>query len=156
MAATPAPVDYPARIAIDLSETSNRMTVLFRIFLVIPHLIVLYIYAIAAMVVMFVAWWAILFTGGMPRGMFDFLLGFHRYSLRVSGYWLLLTDEFPPFGGGAEPDYALRFEGDYPESLSRLLIFIKWLLIFPHLIILVIYNYAASLAVIEPTALFVK
>ena len=99
------------------------------------------------MVVMFVAWWAILFTGSMPRGMFDFLLGFHRYPLRVSGYWLLLTDEFPPFGGGAEPDYALRFEGDYPESLSRLLIFIKWLLIFPHIIILAIYNYAASLAV---------
>jgi hypothetical protein len=147
MAAAPAMVDYPARVGIDYSDTSDRMTVFFRGFLVIPHMIVLYIYAIAAMVVLFVAWWAILFTGRMPAGMFNFLLGFQRYALRVGGYWMLLTDEFPPWDDEDAPSYPLRLEADYPQSLSRLLIFVKWLLVIPHAIIVGVYGYAAFIAV---------
>jgi hypothetical protein len=66
--------------------------------LAIPHYIVLFFLDIAAVVVVIVAWFAILFTGRYPRGMFDFLVGMHRWHNRVVGYALILvTDEYPPF-----------------------------------------------------------
>jgi hypothetical protein len=66
--------------------------------LAIPHYIVRVFLDIAAVVVVIVAWFAILFTGRYPRGMFDFLVGVHRWHNRVVGYALILvTDEYPPF-----------------------------------------------------------
>lgn len=147
MATAPATTSYPARVEIDYSDTSDRLSVFFRYFFAIPIMIVLVLYMIAAMVVMWVAWFAILFTGAMPRGMFDFLASFQRLSLRANAYMLLMTDEYPAFNGDADANYPVRLEMDYPESLSRGLIFVKWLLVIPHMIIVGIYGYAASLAV---------
>jgi hypothetical protein len=66
--------------------------------LVIPHLIVLTFLLLAAYVVVFIAFFAILFTGRYPRGMFDFVTGVARWTLRVDAYaqWLM-TDRYPPF-----------------------------------------------------------
>jgi hypothetical protein len=75
----------------------NRLTVAFRIILVIPHAIVLAALAIAAFVVSVIAFFAVLFTGTWPEGMRDFVLNVARWYLRVEAYWLLLTDEYPPF-----------------------------------------------------------
>ena len=53
---------------------------------------------IAALVVVIVAWFAILFTGRYPRAMFDFVEGVIRWQNRVIAYaWVLVTDRYPPF-----------------------------------------------------------
>ena len=67
-------------------------------FLAIPHWVVLFFLGIATFVCLIVAWFAILFTGSYPRGLFDFIVGVMRWSLRVEAYaLLLLTDKYPPF-----------------------------------------------------------
>ena len=66
--------------------------------LAIPHYIVLFFLYIAVIVVWIIAWFAILFTGRYPKGMFDFTLGVSRWTLRVEAYaFLLITDTYPPF-----------------------------------------------------------
>jgi len=66
--------------------------------LAIPHYIVLIFLFIAAIVVIIIAWFAILFTGRYPRGLFDFVEGVGRWSNRVAAYaFLLVTDKYPPF-----------------------------------------------------------
>jgi hypothetical protein len=67
-------------------------------FLAIPHYIVLFFLWIAAVVVVIVAWFAIVFTGRYPRGMFDFVEGVIRWQNRVVAYaFVLVTDVYPPF-----------------------------------------------------------
>ena len=67
-------------------------------FLAIPHYVVLACLAIAAVVVTIIAWFAILFTGRYPQGLFSFVVGVMRWGLRVSAYaFLLVTDIYPPF-----------------------------------------------------------
>jgi hypothetical protein len=71
---------------------------LIKWFLVIPHCIVLFFLWIGAVVCIIIAWFAILFTGKYPRGLFDYVVGVQRWSLRVSAYAVLLvTDQYPPF-----------------------------------------------------------
>ena len=66
--------------------------------LAIPHFIVLCFLGIAAVVCIIIAWFAILFTGRYPAGLFNFVVGVYRWALRVEAYALLLTtDKYPPF-----------------------------------------------------------
>ncbi len=86
-------IDYP-----DVVRDLNRWLPLVKWLLAIPHYIVLFFLTVAAVVVVIVAWFAILFTGRYPRGMFDFVVGVGRWWLRVQGYaFLLVTDRYPPF-----------------------------------------------------------
>ena len=78
-------------------ETRNRVTVGFRLILVIPQLIVLAVLGIAAFVVWVIAFFAVLFTGRWPEGMRTFLVGVMRWYTRVEAYLGLLTDTYPPF-----------------------------------------------------------
>ena len=67
-------------------------------FLAIPHLFLLFFMGIAAAFCVFISWFAILFTGRYPRGLFDFVVGVGRWGLRVAAYaFLLVTDIYPPF-----------------------------------------------------------
>ena len=75
----------------------NRLTVAFRIILVIPHVIALFVLEIVATVMTVIAFFAVLFTGRWPEGMRAFVLNVMRWYLRVQTYYLLLTDEYPPF-----------------------------------------------------------
>ena len=75
----------------------NRLTVAFRIILAIPQIIVLVALGIAEAVVVFIAFFAVLFTGKWPDGMRNFVLNVTRWYLRVSAYTALLTDKYPPF-----------------------------------------------------------
>jgi hypothetical protein len=92
-----APQGYPITYNAVYTEKMSRLTSFFRAILVIPQMIVLYVLSIVACVVTFIAWWAILFTGKYPKGMWDFMVGYSRWSTRVSGYFMLMTDKYPPF-----------------------------------------------------------
>jgi hypothetical protein len=82
----------------DAERELNRWLPLVKWLLAIPHFIVLVFLDIAAIVVVVVAWFAILFTGRYPRGMFDFVQGVIRWNNRVIAYALVLvTDRYPPF-----------------------------------------------------------
>ncbi len=78
-------------------EPRNRWTVAFRLILAIPQIIVFILVAIAGVVAAIIAWFAILFTGRYPDGLWRFALGVNRWSLRLQAYLLLMRDEYPPF-----------------------------------------------------------
>jgi hypothetical protein len=82
----------------DVKHGLNRWLPIVKWLLAIPHLVVLVFLWIAAVVSVVIAWFAILFTGRYPRGLFDFVLGVFRWTNRVAGYaFILVTDEYPPF-----------------------------------------------------------
>jgi hypothetical protein len=82
----------------DAKEGLNRWLPLVKWLLAIPHYIVLLFLAIAAVVVVIISWFAILFTGRYPRDLFDFVLGVFRWGNRVNAYaFVLVTDQYPPF-----------------------------------------------------------
>jgi hypothetical protein len=82
----------------NVPEALNRWLPLVKWFLAIPHYVVLVFLEIAAVVAVIVAWFAILFTGRYPRGLFDFVTGVIRWHNRVVAYaFVLVTDRYPPF-----------------------------------------------------------
>ena len=82
----------------DAKQGLNRWLPLVKWFLAIPHYIVLIFLGIAAIVCVIIAWFAILFTGRYPRGLFDFVEGVMRWTNRVTAYaFALVTDQYPPF-----------------------------------------------------------
>ena len=86
-------IDYP-----DLPRDLNRWLPLVKWFLAIPHYLVLFFLFLAAAIVVLISWFAILFTGRYPRGLFDFVEGVIRWHNRVVAYAILLvTDRYPPF-----------------------------------------------------------
>ena len=86
-------IPYP-----DTKKDLIRWMPLVKWFLAIPHFIALVFMFIAVVFCTIFAWFAILFTGRYPRGIFDFVEGFLRWSLRVNAYaFLLTTDQYPPF-----------------------------------------------------------
>jgi hypothetical protein len=86
-------IDYP-----DVERDLNRWLPLVKWFLAIPHFVVLAFLFVAAFFAVVAAWFAILFTGRYPRGLFDFVVGVGRWGLRVEAYAILLvTDRYPPF-----------------------------------------------------------
>lgn len=86
-------IDYP-----DVEKDLNRFMPIVKWLLAIPHYIVLAFLAIGALFAVIIAWFAILFTGQYPQGLFDYVVGVGRWGLRVSAYaFLLVTDRYPPF-----------------------------------------------------------
>jgi hypothetical protein len=82
----------------DAQRDLKRWLPLVKWLLAIPHYILLFFLTIAAVVAIVVAWFAILFTGRYPRGLFDFVLGVVRWANRVTAYaFVLVTDQYPPF-----------------------------------------------------------
>jgi Domain of unknown function (DUF4389) len=82
----------------DAANELNRWLPLVKWFLAIPHYIVLIVLDLGVVLVVIVAWFAILFTGRYPRGIFDYVVGVMRWSNRVAAYaFVLVTDEYPPF-----------------------------------------------------------
>jgi Domain of unknown function (DUF4389) len=125
----------PVEFDVEYPESSSRLLIFFRGLLIIPHLIVLYALNLVVGLLSFIAWWAILFTGRYPQGMFNFVVGVNRWRLNVGAYYLMLRDNYPPFSLNAG-QYPVTYDVEYPERLSRLLIFVKWLLVIPNLIVL--------------------
>ncbi len=86
-------IDYP-----EVKRDLNRWLPLVKWFLAIPHYFVLGFLFLLTFFAVILAWFAILFTGRYPRGLFDFVVGVGRWGLRVEAYaFLLVTDQYPPF-----------------------------------------------------------
>jgi hypothetical protein len=89
-----------ARVRVDVVpeiEGRNRATIFFRLFMVIPQMVVLFFVTIAAIFVLIIGWFAVIIMGRWPTWMNDFLIGYLRWTTRANAYFCLLTDEYPPF-----------------------------------------------------------
>ncbi len=86
-------IDYP-----DVKTNLNRGMPLIKWFLAIPHYIILAFLIAIAVIMVIIAWFAILLSGQFPKGLFDYVVGVARWGLRVYAYaFLLVTDRYPPF-----------------------------------------------------------
>ncbi len=123
------PIAYSAAYE---GEDRNRLTTFFRLIVAIPWFFVLIFYAIGALFATVFAWFALVFTGRYPEGLYNFNAGFLRMSSRVSGFTMLLTDELPPFGGDETPEYPVRVLVQPPkEEYSRAKAFFRIILLIP-------------------------
>jgi Domain of unknown function (DUF4389) len=132
------PAGHPIELSADDDLRLSRVTVFFRYFLAIPHLIVLVLFGIVAWIVWFVAWWVALFIGRVPDGMHGLLASYLRYATHVNAYFLLLANPFPPFGGGSS--YAVDALIAPAARQGRLTIFFRFLLAIPALILTYVFG----------------
>jgi Domain of unknown function (DUF4389) len=88
---------YPVDVEIAPGEQMSRLTIIFRVFLAIPALIVLWVLGYVAQIVAFFAWFWALFAGRLHPGLRDVLTYYLRYNAQVFGYLALLTQRYPSF-----------------------------------------------------------
>ena len=142
LAPSTSPAPYPLLLTGTLDGELSRGLWLVKWLLAIPHYIVLVFLWIAFTVVTVIAFFAILFTGRYPRGLFDFNVGVLRWSWRVGYYSFsaLATDRYPPFS--LKPaDYPAELTVEHPEQLSRGLVLVKWwLLAIPHYLVVAFFG----------------
>jgi hypothetical protein len=117
------------KVFVQHQETYSRGELLLRTFfgvfyIMIPHLFVLMFIAIAVLFVNFIGFWAVLITGKYPRGMWDFMMGFLRWNLRLNARLQNLCDGYPAFGMSAQDDKT-SIELAYPETSSRGLLLLR-------------------------------
>lgn len=124
---------------IDPPLKQSRLAVFFRMLLVIPHLIVLWVLGIIAFFVTVFGWFAALFMGRLPDAVAHYLTSYLGYSTRVSGYLMLTVDKYPPFGFRTQ-DYPVRIEVR-PGPLNRLAVLFRIFLMIPAMIVQTIVEY---------------
>src|SRR5215468_12792269 len=130
---------YPVSVDAALDSPLSRWLWLVKWVLVIPHYVVLAFLWLAFAVLSVVAFFAILFTGQYPRGIFEFNVGVLRWTWRVQyySYAALGTDRYPPFSLDDDPAYPARLQVEYPQQLSRGLVLVKWwMLAIPHYLVI--------------------
>jgi Domain of unknown function (DUF4389) len=125
--------EWLPELDIDPPARQRRLTVLFRLLLLIPQYIVLYVLGIAAFVVAVIGWFAALVTGRLPDWAFTYLAGYVGYATRVGASESLLVDKYPPFSLTAT-GYPVRV-GLRPAELNRLAVLLRIFLIIPAVII---------------------
>jgi hypothetical protein len=129
----PAVNDRPVHLIVDEQLERSRVTVFFRLLLVIPHLIWLGLWGIAALVAVIVNWFVTLFAGRSPEGLHNFLAAYIRYAIHVGAYALLAADPFPDFLG--KPGYPVDVEIAPPQPQNRWKVGFRIVLAIPALLI---------------------
>jgi hypothetical protein len=166
VAPTPTPADitpsapevaypiYPVRTDVRYQDEYSRWLPLVKWLLGIPHWIALFFLAIGAFFALIGAFFAVLFTGRYPEGIFNFMVGFWRWGMRVAAYTLLLVDPYPPFSLADDPSYPVRFNVDYPPDgkIARWRALFAWVPVIPQLLIASIVLFVAY--VLEIVAFF--
>lgn len=137
---------YPVTYEVDFNPAPNRWTTFFRIILIIPWLIVAYVYMIAAFFTHIFAWVAVVILGRYPQWLYDFNSGVLRYMVRYNAYAYLQTDAWPPFGIADDPAYPIRVRVAPPAiAQSRLTAFFRLILAIPIFVIVSIVGYLHQL-----------
>jgi hypothetical protein len=148
------PSSYPVAFDVEPQLTDrNRLTTAFRLILGFPHILIIggFSFGIgfgggrgsgalsaAAATMAVIAWFAIVFTGQEPRGLWDFIAYYMRWRVRAGAYLALLRDEYPPFGEG---DYPTTYQVSYPEGpRDRLSVGLRIIYAIPHLVVLLFLN----------------
>ncbi len=145
MATTASTAGYAARLEIDYPDQLDRLTSGLRVIWAIPILVV--VIAMSASSLILAPLLMILFRQKYPRWWFDWNLQLARLSTRVGAYLALLTDVYP----STDEEQSVHLELDYPDvpnDLNRWLPLVKWIMAFPHLIVLAILVVFAIAAVI--------
>lgn len=130
--------DIQPTLRVRYEEKRSRLTTFFRLFMVIPHSILLYFLGIAAFFTLFATWLVVSITGKYPEGLYSFQSSIAKMSTNVSAYFSLLTDDFPPFAlSGPDVDnYAVQLAiPPRKEQYSRLLAFFRFIVAIPVAII---------------------
>ena len=174
--ATPEPAGYPVSYDVQKqTEGRHRLTVAFRIILAIPQWLLVGgpgvgfggglgwgrrrfglltfgggsgVIGLAAGVCAIVSWFAIVFTGNQPRGLWDFTNFFMRWRGNAVAYMALLRDEYPPFGAG-DGSYPVSFSaGEFPETRHRWSVGLRLIYAIPQIIVVLLVGIAWAITVI--------
>ncbi|MGH9044903.1 MAG: DUF4389 domain-containing protein [Acidimicrobiales bacterium] len=147
---------YPITVDLEAQLTGrNRVTTLFRAILAIPHLFLVGGLAVgigaggwrtggalatAAFSMAIISWFAVVFTGSLPQGLWDFVAYFMRWRVRAVAYLMLLRDDYPPFG---DLPYPVTYEVGFPSApRDRLSVGLRLIYVIPHLVVLIGVNIA--------------
>ena len=140
--------EYPVRVDALYQDRYHRWLPLVKWLLAFPHYVVLLFLVIGVFFAKLAAFFAVLFTGRYPRGIFDFVVGVLRWSWRVNAYVYLLRDEYPPFTLEPDTTYPASLEIDYPEDgIDNWRPLVQWLLVLPYLIVVWLLNIVARVFV---------
>jgi hypothetical protein len=131
-AGPPSPL-YPAKLELAYPVELNRWLPLVKWLLLFPHYVALWFVGIGAFFVAVYAFFAVLITGRWPQGAFDYLVGTFRWMYRVSAYFQLMTDAYPPFSLADDPSYPVRVVVERPPQVARWRPLVQWFLAIPYL-----------------------
>ena len=161
---------YPVGIGLAAAtEDRNRLTVAFRFFLALPHIILVGgpvvavtsgswggddnwmmgwgsgtgVLGVVAAIAAVIAWFAILFTREHPEGLWKLAAYYLRWRVRAIAYLTLLRDEYPPFGDESYPAELVLTRPEGPRD--RVTVALRWLLAIPHLLVLCLLGFAWGL-----------
>ena len=137
--------DHPIRLIVTDDLKRSRLTVFFRLLLVIPHFLWLTLWTIAVFFVVIVAWFAALIKGRLPDGMHNFLASYLRYMTRVYAYYYLVANPWPPFKGGTDVEYPVDLHVDPPQDQRRWTIFLRFILAIPAQILAWVFGQVLSI-----------
>jgi len=139
--------EYPVNLKIDYPESSDRLTALFRLILVIPIVIILGLISSYAEALSFAIAMMILFKEKYPKWWFDWNIGITKFAYRIAAYVFLMRDEYP----ATDNDQSVHLTVPYPDvkqDLKRWMPLVKWILVIPHIIVLVIIFFGVVLGII--------
>ena len=144
---------YPVSFTFDRPEHIARWRPLVSWLLAIPHFVILYFVQLIASVCVFIAWFAILFTGKMPEGLARFAVMLIRYQTRVTTYSMFMQEEYPPFTfdtTGTDPGDYPRMRVDTTPAMTdrnRLTVFFRYFMLIPQVVVLLLVGLAMAVVV---------